>query len=300
MLAERDGTRKAARRRWHPAAGGGMLGAMTYAPCDVAFHVDHLRREGELLTAAAGRAGLGASVPGCPGWQVRDLLKHLGFVHRWAAGFVRDGLTRPAGRETEQEILRSGPADGSLPGWFADGHASLVSTLAAADPGLDCWTFLEAPSPVAFWARRQAHETAIHRADAQQAAREAVAGDAAAGGRPGAGPPFEPRFAADGIDELIMGFASRSIRHGRWHGPAATLAICADDGPGARAGWLVAGGPDGAGVARGTGPADCTVTGPAASLYLLLWNRDPGGEVEVSGDPGVLAGFRDGLKITWG
>lgn len=35
---------------------------------------------------------------------------------------------------------------------------------------VDCWTFLDAPSPLAFWARRQAHETAIHRADAQLAA----------------------------------------------------------------------------------------------------------------------------------
>ncbi|HZC39386.1 MAG TPA: maleylpyruvate isomerase family mycothiol-dependent enzyme [Streptosporangiaceae bacterium] len=269
---------------------------MTYEPCDVAFHVSHLRRDGELLAAAAGRAGLDADVPGCPGWQVRDLLTHVGFVHRWAAGFVRDRLSRPAGGGgTEQEMLRSGPADRSLPGWFADGHASLVRTLAAADPGLTCWTFLAAPSPLAFWARRQAHETAIHRADAQQAARGAVAGDGNGAGTPS----FEPRFAADGIDELIMGFASRSIRRGRWHGPAATLAIWADDGPAARAGWLVTGGPDGAGVARGTGPADCTVTGPAANLYLLLWNRDPGGEIEVSGDPGVLAGFRDELKVTW-
>ncbi|MBO0788274.1 MAG: maleylpyruvate isomerase N-terminal domain-containing protein, partial [Actinobacteria bacterium] len=275
---------------------------MTYEPCDVAFHVSHLRRDGELLAAAAGRAGLGTDVPGCPAWRVRDLLTHVGFVHRWATGIVRDRLSRPAGGgETEQEMLRNGPADRSLPGWFADGHASLVRTLAAADPGLTCWTFLEAASPLAFWARRQAHETAIHRADAQQAARkagagdasagdasaggevageaaagDAVAGEAVAGDGAGAEPSFEPRFAADGIDELIMGFASRNIRRGRWHGPAATLAICADDGPAGRAGWLVTGGPDGAGVARGTGPADCTVTGPAASLYLLLWNRDPG------------------------
>ena len=34
----------------------------------------------------------------------------------------------------------------------------------------ECWTFLPAPSPRAMWARRQAHETAIHRVDAQLAA----------------------------------------------------------------------------------------------------------------------------------
>ena len=51
----------------------------------------------------------------------------------------------------------------------APGHAALVETLSTADPGLVCATFMDAPSPLAFWARRQAHETAIHRADAESA-----------------------------------------------------------------------------------------------------------------------------------
>ena len=32
-----------------------------------------------------------------------------------------------------------------------------------------CFAFLPAPSPLAFWARRQAHETGIHRADVESA-----------------------------------------------------------------------------------------------------------------------------------
>ena len=47
---------------------------------------------------------------------------------------------------------------------------AVEDTLRTADPAVRCWTFLPAPSPLAFWARRQAHETAIHRADAQLAA----------------------------------------------------------------------------------------------------------------------------------
>jgi len=42
--------------------------------------------------------------------------------------------------------------------------------LASAPPDLDCLTFLAAPSPLAMWARRQAHETAIHRVDAESPA----------------------------------------------------------------------------------------------------------------------------------
>src|SRR5262249_47838143 len=140
-----------------------------YASFDVPGYVGALRREGELLADVAQRAGLAAAVPSCPGWAVRDLLRHTGYVHRWATGFVAEGLTRPVGA-SEEEILGQGPADAELPGWFREGHAALVRALGVAAPGLNCWAFLPAPSPLAFWARRQAHETAIHRVDAEQAA----------------------------------------------------------------------------------------------------------------------------------
>jgi len=45
-------------------------------------HLNRLREEGPRLAAAAGRAGLDAPVPTCPGWLVRDLLSHAGGVHR--------------------------------------------------------------------------------------------------------------------------------------------------------------------------------------------------------------------------
>ena len=64
-----------------------------------------------------------------------------------------------------------------------------------ADESLSCWTFLPAPSPLAFWTRRQAHETAIHGADA-----DASAGRASV---------FPADFAADGVDELLTGFQAR-------------------------------------------------------------------------------------------
>ena len=65
-----------------------------YGPCDVAYHIARLRAEGELLAGTAERAGFDAPVPACPGWRVRDLLKHLGYVHRWAAGYVREQHAR--------------------------------------------------------------------------------------------------------------------------------------------------------------------------------------------------------------
>jgi uncharacterized protein (TIGR03083 family) len=272
-----------------------------YAPFDVPGYIGALRRQGELLADAARRAGLAAAVPACPGWTVRDLLRHTTYVHRWATGFVAEGLTSPGGGASEEEILGQGPADAELPGWFCEGHAALVRALSAADPGLNCWAFLPAPSPLAFWARRQAHETAIHRGDAEQAAAGTSDQPASAAGQaaPQNGASFEPAFAADGVVELVMGFLARSIRRGNWAGLDGSLAIHADDGTAGGANWLITGGRDAPGVSRGTGRADCDVTGPASELYLMLWNRSPGDRLQVTGDPGILAAFGRALQVTW-
>ena len=277
--------------------GQGMLGGMDtaeYGPCNTADHIACLKSEGELLVGTAERAGLEAPVPACLGWCVRDLLKHVGYVHRWAAGYVREQHTRWVDRASEAAILAGGPGDDELPGWFREGHASLVRVLEAADPDLTCWTFLDAPSSVAFWARRQAHETAIHRVDAEQAA--AGAGTAGTGD----GAPFAPRFAADGIDELIMGFVGRNAKRGSWDGRVGMLAIHSDDGVSATADWRVVAEPGHLAVARETGPADCDVTGPAADLYLLLWNRRGTDGLGVRGDGSLLADFCRHAAVTWG
>ena len=52
---------------------------------EIATHIDALRTQGELMALAAGAgAGPDDPVPSCPEWTVRDLVRHLGGVHRWA------------------------------------------------------------------------------------------------------------------------------------------------------------------------------------------------------------------------
>ncbi len=160
-------------------------------------HIDALAHEGELLVGASRSADLEAAVPSCPGWRLRDLLAHIGYVHRWAATYVSEGLTEMVDEPEETGILAAAPTGDALRDWVEEGHASLVRILSCAPPDLSCWTFLNAPSPLAMWARRQAHETAIHRTDAQLAAGQAVTA-------------FDPAFAVDGIEELIFGFLSRT------------------------------------------------------------------------------------------
>ena len=131
--------------------------------------------------------------------------------------------------------------------------------------------------------------------DAEQAAAAAGAAGAQAGG----GASFAPAFAADGVDELIMGFLGRDAERGSWDGPPGVLGIHADDGTGATAHWRVASTPGQLIVAREAGPADCDITGSAAGLYLLLWNRRDASDLRVRGDPGTLAALRSHLQVTW-
>jgi uncharacterized protein (TIGR03083 family) len=268
---------------------------------EIAEHIRAIQRDGDLLAAAAQRAGLDAPVPSCPPWQVRDLLRHVSYVHRWAAVFPGEGrLTPVTDRASEPEVLGGGPPDDELLDWFRAGHAALIETLRSADPDVQCWTFLAAPSPLAFWARRQAHETAMHRVDAELA--DTVPR------------PFPADFAADGIDELIMGFFGRDsgeLTEEQRAGGRQSLLVRATDTGGE---WLLDLTEDGklaARVRRGGGPAQvqpaqvraaqCTLAGPAAGLYLLLWNRAglATAQVELSGDHGVFEAWQEGMRVTW-
>jgi hypothetical protein len=111
--------------------------------------------------------------------------------------------------------------------------------------------------------------------------------------------PVAARLAGDGVDELLTGFLPRAARRRSWRPSPGTLGVHADDGPDGTAHWLVAMGPGQADVTRGAGPADCDITGPAADLYLLLWNRRDARDLDVSGDTSHLATLRDQLRVTW-
>ncbi len=260
---------------------------------EIAEHIDALRRQGGLLADAADRSGLEAAVPSCPQWRVKDLLRHTGYIHRWAMRHITERSSQVIDGPPEEEILRGGPPDPSLLAWFRAGHAALVETLAAADPAVECATFMAAPSSLAFWARRQAHETAIHRADAELAG--------------GILPGYPAEFAADGIDELIMGFGQR-----RKYQPQAALAadgwllrvVTADTGDAwsieTRHGRLRSRREAAVAPADDAG-AGCTVSGPASGLYLYLWNRvnATGAGAAITGDPGPLTSWQASVKVRW-
>ncbi len=248
---------------------------------EIKTHIAALRREGALFAAAAERTEFSAAIPSCPDWRMRDLVRHLGGVHRWATASVAGRLTVPPSKEEEDACFDSAPADDRLIEWFRAGHAALVQALESAPADLACWSFLAAPSPLAFWARRQAHETGIHRADVESAT--------------GSITPYPPDFAADGIDEILLGFASRP--GGRLRSEThRTLALQATD---ADRDWLVNILPEGIEVRLETAAAECTVCAGASDLHLLLWNRRTYDGLDVRGDVDLLDLWRKMVRIRW-
>ncbi|MGW2376728.1 maleylpyruvate isomerase family mycothiol-dependent enzyme [Kitasatospora sp. NPDC001683] len=267
---------------------------------EISEHINALRREGALLADAAARTDLTAPVPTCPDWRLGDLVRHVGQVHRWAAAYPSQGLRTVLDEAGTQAVIGPDPSDAALLDWFREGHAALVTTLEEAPAELECWTFLPAPSPLAFWARRQAHETAVHRFDA----------DAAAGSP---GPAVDTALAADGIDELLRGFMTRGRAKVHSDG-LRTVQVRTTDGPGS---WrlTLSREPLAVTTEERPEPADLTITGPARELYLLLWNRltvgqtgqaeragrpdqaEQAGQVELSGDRDLLDLWRDNAAI---
>lgn len=239
---------------------------------EIAEHLAQLQRDGARLAAAAG--DLDADVPPCPQWTVRDVVTHTGGVHRWAASIVRDRLDHdPTPRE--EDLATPGSRDPVE--WFREGHTALLDTLRTADPDVQCYTFLPTRSPLAFWARRQAHETAIHRADAESASGPITA--------------FPSAFAADGIDEMLNSFVARR-RSFRYVDAPRTLALRPDDAEG----WTVTLAPDGVRSVRGGDQAEATVRGSASDLYLWVWNRPA--DIVVDGDSG-FADLWHRIRVRW-
>jgi uncharacterized protein (TIGR03083 family) len=241
---------------------------------DQADYLDQLAVDGPLLAEAATVAGLDAAVPTCPDWTVGELVGHIGGVHRGAVAILD-------GAPTMQSWAYTPDADEDPVQWLLGGNARLIAALRNLPDDATAVTFWPDPRGAAtFWARRQAHETAIHRVDAELAA----------GGRVS---PFDPAFAADGIDELLAGMLGRRPRGVPTPQPV-ELALVATDADE----WRVTLSAEAVRSERGPAvDAQTTVRAEAAELYRWLWNR--GGEVSVEGDPEV-AGLWRHVRVTGG
>jgi uncharacterized protein (TIGR03083 family) len=261
--------------------GSGCRDDAAHYPQDVDYarFVDQLTEQAAAMRAAAVAAGPDASVPTCPEWTVRRLVRHMAKLHNWAG---RSLGTPPDGERPSPD---SPPADwDELLSWWDKELTGFVDLLRSREPAAPAWTFATGPRVAAFWARRQAHETAIHRLDAEHAA----AGSAEADAVPAL--VFDSEFAADGIDEVLhVGIAPVWARER----PAARGTVLLHAADAGRA-WLVRLQPGeieiGPAADQPALDADASIVGTADAVYRAAWGRPS--HAVTGGDRQLLGALR--------
>ena len=74
--------------------------------------------------AGVAEGGLSRPVGSCPGWEVKDVVGHLGSVYAWAASAVAGGGERPGPMEAAPED------EGALLPWFVHNRDALLASFA--------------------------------------------------------------------------------------------------------------------------------------------------------------------------
>lgn len=235
--------------------------------------------ESDCFANAIAASQPGDSPSSCPEWSTRELAVHVGEVQRWAAFTLNHPGERPP-----VDVVGMLPAAEELDRWLRVGSSALVNALRDGDPGFAYYTFLaDSPPPLLFWARRQVHEVAMHRVDAQIAV--------------GTADPFQTAFAVDGIDEMLTGFAPRKHMKLRSDTPKTMMVAPADSDQT----WHVTISNDPVVTVRNSRlSADCVVTGRATDTLSVLWNRKSKESLDLRGDAAVLGLFCDTVQIRWG
>lgn len=221
-------------------------------------------RSAALRAAVADATDLDARVPSCPDWSLRDLVAHVGEVHRFWATAVREGSAdRPP---TEDAVGDTAPR-GDLLDWSAASTTLLLTALRTAGPEQACWTWWGAsavPLTTGAVARHQVQEAAIHAYDAQQAV-----------GRP------EPVPTAVALDGVAAFLAVSHGTAGQWPHPPARVDLRAAEG----SRWSVELSPSDSAVAHGGEKAQSVALhGTASDLLLALNRREPLDRLRVEGD----------------
>ena len=236
-------------------------------------HVDLIASEADRILAAY-RSDPDGRVPWSDRWTVRSVARHVSGSHHAVGVILSD---RPTGDfATAAAMPRVEANDPEFPDWFAGRTERLLAQCRAVPADAVCW----APHRLitgtgAYWTRRIAYDTLVHRWDA-----EAGAGIA--------GPAMDPDVAADAVDELLsIGLRVTRSAMDAPAGPAIRLA-CTD----APKAWHL----DLAEAGRltvHTNPIDtaATIRGTAEALLLWLWGRVDIGDagIEVDGDRSVVA-----------
>lgn len=250
-------------------------------------YLAQLQTESERFAQVLADADPQAPVPTCPDWTVTDLLTHLTGVQSFWAAVVRGRLTS---QQQVDQIERPEPAEQHecRVAQLRAATARLVAALEDTPPTTRAWTW-SSEQTVGFTYRRQAHEAAMHRVDAELAAGVAQT-------------PVDAGLAADGVDEalrVMFGGCPAWGTIGAVDEAQSVRVIASDTG----ASWLVRTArftgvdPDGTAYDEpdiavadsdpGTDAA-ATITGPAQDLLRWMWRRPLLGALRTEGSGVVL------------
>jgi len=236
---------------------------------DVDAYIAATEREGAAVSAVAASGDPDAPVPSCPRWSLDRLVGHLGWVYNW----VSEHLEARAATMLDRDAVPRPPRGAAVAQWFGHAHARVLAALRDIDPATEVWSWAGVNS-AAFWQRRMAHETLIHRWDAENAV-----------GEPG---PLDSDLAADGVDELMEVILPFQVGSAADALPEGTLHLHRTDGEGE---WLCRISEGRLQAERIHARGDVAVRGTGEQLDLVLWRRISPGDVEVFGDVGVLAAW---------
>jgi uncharacterized protein (TIGR03083 family) len=212
------------------------------------------------------------TVPSCPGWTVHDLVSHVAEVYEHKIACTALG-------HAPDPWPPEWPADRDPIAWLEDAHTRLLEMFRRSGPDTPSATWSPPDQTVGFWARRMAHETAVHRVDAELAA--------------GAATPVDDELAVDGVDEILIVMLA-----GDWSdAPSETateqrVAILT----GGRK-WIVILEPEAVSIAEHEGVWDATLEGSPSDVLLWLWGRVPDERVDRSGDEAALRLLRSRLVL---
>src|ERR1700722_4488609 len=250
-------------RPWHSSG----MDDSRYLECLAADYGD--------LRDAAAAVELTVPVPTCPGWTMGDLVFHVAEVYLHKVAVMRTGewptQWPPPGAEHQAELPLLGRAYGEL-----------IAEFRARQPTDATPTWYDPDQTVAFWIRRMAQETAVHRIDAELAAGLPV-------------PPVPDDLALDGVDEVLkrfLGYDAEDLdrlegghlaREGQdtimvlavqtaWTVRPVPPEVVGDDGASDRAGVVIRAAPD--------------------AMLRWLWGRAGDDVVQVTGDPDWAAYLR--------
>jgi len=240
------------------------------------FWLATLRADGAALLASVEHADVAdRPIPSCPQWTVADLARHLGaFYSRILT------MAGPAPADEPWPPLSSwesahAPQDGAI-AWLGTQFAGLIAHFDGLDADAPVWNWSPQPRTAAFWMRRAANETAVHRWDAQLAIRLPE--------------PIEAKLAGDTVSEVLDTFLPAGV-HRRHTGEASGLVRLTATDLGQQ--WRIR--LHGTGVAlldaestAHEGSAVAEASGSASDLALALWGRVPFDVLEISGDTDLL------------